>query len=82
MMAFSTVAFRRTLTTSVVTVAVAFAPILTAIAQAVTLNGAGATFPAPLYERYIAEFQKKILISRSTIKRSAAVAALSKSSRV
>ncbi len=58
-MAFSTVAFRRTLTTSVVTVAVAFAPILTAIAQAVTLNGAGATFPAPLYERYIAEFQRK-----------------------
>ena len=58
-MAFSTVAFRRTLTTSVVTAAIAFGPILTAIAQAVTLNGAGATFPAPLYERYIAEFQSK-----------------------
>ena len=58
-MAFSTVAFRRTFTTSVVTAAIAFGPILTAIAQAVTLNGAGATFPAPLYERYISEFQKK-----------------------
>lgn len=58
-MAFSTVAFRKTLTTSVVTAAIVFGPILTAIAQAVTLNGAGATFPAPLYERYIREFQSK-----------------------
>jgi phosphate transport system substrate-binding protein len=30
-----------------------------AIAQAVSLTGAGATFPVPLYERYIREFQKQ-----------------------
>jgi phosphate transport system substrate-binding protein len=42
-----------------VTAAIAFSPVLSAIAQAVTLNGAGATFPALLYERYIAEFKKK-----------------------
>ncbi|MCU0548307.1 MAG: phosphate ABC transporter substrate-binding protein PstS [Leptolyngbya sp. Prado105] len=41
------------------TAAIAFSPVLSAIAQAVTLNGAGATFPALLYERYIAEFKKK-----------------------
>ena len=57
-MALST-GFRRAVTASVVTAAIAFSPVLTAIAQAVTLNGAGATFPALLYERYIAEFQKK-----------------------
>ncbi|MBW4523301.1 MAG: phosphate ABC transporter substrate-binding protein PstS [Scytolyngbya sp. HA4215-MV1] len=58
-MAFSTTALRRTLTTSALTAAIAVSPLLTAIAQAVTLNGAGATFPAPLYEKYISEFQKK-----------------------
>lgn len=57
-MAFST-AFRRAVTASTVTVAIAFSPVLTAIAEAVTLNGAGATFPALLYERYISEFKKK-----------------------
>jgi phosphate transport system substrate-binding protein len=58
-MVFSTAALRRTLTTSAITAALAFGPLLTAIAQAETLNGAGATFPALLYERYIAEFKKK-----------------------
>lgn len=57
-MASSSVAFRRTLATSALTVAFAFGPLFTAIAQAVTLNGAGATFPALLYERYIREFRK------------------------
>lgn len=57
-MALSTT-FRRAATASAVTVAIAFSPVLTAIAEAMTLNGAGATFPALLYERYTAEFQKK-----------------------
>jgi phosphate transport system substrate-binding protein len=50
---------RRTFTASVVTFAVSVAPLFAAIAQAVTLNGAGATFPQPLYERYIREFKSK-----------------------
>ena len=58
-MALSTTAFRRAVTTSMVTAAIAFGPLFTAIAQAVTLNGAGATFPALLYERYTSEFSKK-----------------------
>lgn len=57
-MALSTT-FRRAVTASAVTVAISFSPVLTAIAEAVTLNGAGATFPALLYERYISEFKKK-----------------------
>lgn len=59
-MAFSTTTLRRAVTTSAVTVAFAFGPLLTAIVKAQTvLNGAGATFPAPLYERYFADFQKR-----------------------
>jgi phosphate transport system substrate-binding protein len=58
-MAFSTTAFRRTVTASVITSALVLGPVLTAVAQKMTLNGAGATFPAPLYERYAAEFAKK-----------------------
>jgi phosphate transport system substrate-binding protein len=57
-MALST-AFRRAATASAVTIALTLTPVLTAIAEAVTLNGAGATFPALLYERYISEFKKK-----------------------
>jgi phosphate transport system substrate-binding protein len=57
-MAFSATAFRRAVTASAVTAAIALGPLLTAIAQAVPLTGAGATFPVPLYERYIAEFKK------------------------
>jgi phosphate transport system substrate-binding protein len=58
-MTFSTTIFNSVVTASVVTAAVAFSPILTGIAQAETLNGAGATFPAPLYERYAREVKKK-----------------------
>jgi phosphate transport system substrate-binding protein len=49
----------RAVAASAITVTIAVSPILTAIAQAVSLSGAGATFPVPLYERYIAEFRKK-----------------------
>lgn len=59
-MAFSATAFRRAAAASALTAAIAISPLLTAIAQAATtLTGAGATFPVPLYERYIAEFKKK-----------------------
>lgn len=58
-MIFSTTILNRVATTSVVTAAVALTPFFTAIAQAETLNGAGATFPAPLYERYAREVKKK-----------------------
>ena len=49
---------RRVFATSVVAAALAISPVFTAIAEALTLNGAGATFPAPLYERYFAEFSR------------------------
>ncbi|MBE9038813.1 phosphate ABC transporter substrate-binding protein PstS [aff. Roholtiella sp. LEGE 12411] len=58
-MIFSTTILNRLVTTSVVTSAIAFSQVFTAIAQAETLNGAGATFPAPLYERYAREVKKK-----------------------
>ncbi|MEA5575292.1 phosphate ABC transporter substrate-binding protein PstS [Anabaena sp. UHCC 0451] len=58
-MTFLTTILHRVVTTSALGVAVAFSPVLTAIAQAQTLNGAGATFPAPLYERYAREIRKK-----------------------
>jgi phosphate transport system substrate-binding protein len=58
-MIFSTTILHRVLATSVVTSAVALGPVFTAIAQAQTVNGAGATFPAPLYERYAREIRKK-----------------------
>jgi phosphate transport system substrate-binding protein len=57
-MAFPATMFRRAVTASAVTAAIALGPLLTAIAQAIPLTGAGATFPVPLYERYIAEFKK------------------------
>lgn len=58
-MILSKTTIRRAVTTSVVTAAVALSPIFTAIAQAVTLNGAGATFPEPLYQRYFNEIRKE-----------------------
>ena len=58
-MIFSTTILHRVLATSVVTSAVALGPVFTAIAQAQTISGAGATFPAPLYERYAREVKKK-----------------------
>ncbi|HLP90294.1 MAG TPA: phosphate ABC transporter substrate-binding protein PstS [Nostocaceae cyanobacterium] len=51
--------FNPIVTASVVTATVAISPVFTAAAQAQTLNGAGATFPAPLYERYAREVRKK-----------------------
>lgn len=50
-------AVRYAVATSVVATTVAFGPILAAVAQVEQLNGAGATFPAPLYERYFSDFQ-------------------------
>jgi phosphate transport system substrate-binding protein len=58
-MGFSSTVVRRTLAASVVTFAVSVTPLFAAIAQAVTLNGAGATFPEPLYGKYIREFKSK-----------------------
>jgi phosphate transport system substrate-binding protein len=58
-MAFFSTILNRVVATSVITGAVALSPVLTVIAQAETLNGAGATFPAPLYERYAREVKKK-----------------------
>lgn len=58
-MKISTTTFSRAITTSVVAASVAFSPIFAAVAQAETLNGAGATFPQPLYERYAREIKKK-----------------------
>lgn len=54
-----TTIFRPVVTTAALTTVLGFSPLLTAIAQAETLNGAGATFPAPLYERYAREVRKK-----------------------
>jgi phosphate transport system substrate-binding protein len=47
----------RTLTTSAITTTIAFTALFTSSAQAQTLNGAGATFPQPLYERYAREIR-------------------------
>ncbi len=58
-MGISSTVVGRTIATSVVTLAFSVTPLFAAIAQAVTLNGAGATFPGPLYERYIREFKAK-----------------------
>lgn len=55
-MVFSTVTINRLVTTSVTTVVIAFGTVGEAIAQ--TINGAGASFPAPLYQRYFAEYKK------------------------
>ncbi|PNJ95309.1 phosphate ABC transporter substrate-binding protein PstS [Cylindrospermopsis raciborskii] len=54
-----TTIFRPVVSTAALTTVIGFSPLLTAIAQAETLNGAGATFPAPLYERYAREVRKK-----------------------
>jgi phosphate transport system substrate-binding protein len=52
-------ALRRVVAASATAAAVAFSPALSAIAQTVQLNGAGATFPAPLYARYFSEFRSQ-----------------------
>jgi phosphate transport system substrate-binding protein len=56
-MVVSARAFRRTIAVTAFAAALTVSPLLAAIAQALTLNGAGATFPAPLYERYFREFR-------------------------
>jgi phosphate transport system substrate-binding protein len=61
-MNFSATTVRRVATTSVVAAAVAFSPLFSATAQ-LTLNGAGATFPAPLYERYAREAKNQLGIT-------------------
>ncbi|MBW4443964.1 MAG: phosphate ABC transporter substrate-binding protein PstS [Plectolyngbya sp. WJT66-NPBG17] len=58
-MILSRKAFRRGAIALFVATAIAITPVLSAIAQSTTINGAGATFPALLYERYISEFKKK-----------------------
>ena len=55
----ASVLINRIVTTSLLTGAVALSPVLSKIASAQTLNGAGATFPAPLYEKYAREVRKK-----------------------
>jgi phosphate transport system substrate-binding protein len=55
-MVFFVNAFRRIAAASAVAATVAIAPAFDAVAQVSQLNGAGASFPAPLYERYFAEF--------------------------
>lgn len=57
-MTFSTTNWRRAMTISVATFALSVSS-LGAIAQALTLNGAGASFPKPLYDRYFSEFKKQ-----------------------
>ncbi|MDY7015856.1 MAG: substrate-binding domain-containing protein, partial [Cyanobacteriota bacterium] len=57
-MIFSTVALRRVAAVSVTTLALSVSA-LSAIAEAITLNGAGASFPKPLYDRYFAEIAEE-----------------------
>lgn len=49
---------KRAVTASMVTATVVLGHVFTAIAQTVSLNGAGATFPEPLYQRYFNELGK------------------------
>lgn len=58
-MVMSKTTFRRAFTASAIAGVMALVPLVDAIAQkAVTLNGAGATFPEPLYQRYFSELRK------------------------
>lgn len=56
---FTGTALGRAVTISAIGATLALGSVLTAIAQQVTLNGAGATFPEPLYQRYFSELRKK-----------------------
>ncbi|WP_013323546.1 phosphate ABC transporter substrate-binding protein PstS [Gloeothece verrucosa] len=55
-MVFSTTTINRIVMGSMTTVVIAMGTAGQAIAQ--SLNGAGATFPAPLYQRYFADYKK------------------------
>ncbi len=58
-MVVSNTTFRRAFTASAIAAVMALVPLVDAIAQkAVTLNGAGATFPEPLYQRYFSELRR------------------------
>ncbi|MBA2747676.1 MAG: phosphate ABC transporter substrate-binding protein PstS [Tatlockia sp.] len=58
-MVVSNTTFRRAFTASAIAAVMALVPLVDAIAQkAATLNGAGATFPEPLYQRYFSELRK------------------------
>jgi phosphate transport system substrate-binding protein len=58
-MAFSVSSLRRAVTTTAFTAAIVISPVLSAIAQAGSISGAGATFPEPLYNEYIKVYQSK-----------------------
>jgi phosphate transport system substrate-binding protein len=59
-MVFLVNVFRRTVATSAIAATVVLSPLVSAIAQQATqLNGAGATFPAPLYSAYFRAFQEE-----------------------
>jgi phosphate transport system substrate-binding protein len=58
-MAFSVSLLRRAVTTTAFTAAIVISPLLSAIAQAGSIAGAGATFPEPLYNEYIKAYQSK-----------------------
>ncbi|MGG6270620.1 phosphate ABC transporter substrate-binding protein PstS [Leptolyngbya sp. AN03gr2] len=58
-MILSRKALRRGGIALIVAAAIALAPVLSAVAQTTRLVGAGATFPALLYDRYMAEFEKR-----------------------
>ncbi len=58
-MAFSVSLLRRAVTTTTFTAAIVISPLLSAIAQAENLAGAGATFPEPLYGAYTKAYQDK-----------------------
>ncbi len=57
-MNFKATSLNRIVTSSVAAVAVVLSPVFAAVAQAETLVGAGASFPAPLYQRYAREVRK------------------------
>jgi phosphate transport system substrate-binding protein len=56
-----TTTLRKAVTLSTVTAALTLGTIGQAVAQ--TLNGAGATFPAPLYQRYFSDYKKATGVS-------------------
>jgi phosphate transport system substrate-binding protein len=53
---------RRFAVSSAVATTIAMSPLFSGIAEAQTLSGAGATFPAPLYERYFSQFRRETRI--------------------
>lgn len=58
-MAFSVSSLRRAATTTMLTAVIVASPVFSAIVQAASLNGAGASFPALLYQEYIKQYQAK-----------------------